>query len=351
MILKGIDEQDRELFSYDVETRKWKSLYTIIYLEAWTVIGNNKEESRTVIAITSSPYDHIEPAWPTLFFPMSQYCSQLTIVSSFVVRKTFTEEQFSSTLGIPPARSPVLCNRLWHRCIISLSQGVWVQRCDRKERGTAVPVVIFIPRLKFVMKVVSKNLEWTFHRYVPQFQLLFDRYPNIGPLISRWELDKLKNCWNKSFRTSKILIILYQQFSNLFISQRDMSGPRLGALSNKRWSGDTSASRLKDILKSDLLDLHRAVISPHLNTYLLLLDSHSTELLFNGFGFGRPLRFGSFIIFWISILLTNSWGFHQQWLLHRHIKIFELFYTCIVYSWFQPNSTSSLAWYHLTVLY
>jgi hypothetical protein len=32
----------------------------------------------------------------------------------------------------------------------------------------------------------------------------------------------------------KILTLLYQQFSNLFISQWDMSGPRLGALSNNR---------------------------------------------------------------------------------------------------------------------
>ncbi len=30
--------------------------------------------------------------------------------------------------------------------------------------------------------------------------------------------------------------LLYQQFSNLLISQHDMSGPRLGALSNNRWS-------------------------------------------------------------------------------------------------------------------
>ncbi len=32
--------------------------------------------------------------------------------------------------------------------------------------------------------------------------LLLDRSPNIGPPISRWELDKFINCWNKSFRTS-----------------------------------------------------------------------------------------------------------------------------------------------------
>ncbi len=70
-----------------------------------------------------------------------------------------------------------------------------------------------------------------------QIPHLLDSLPNIGPLISRWELGKSKNCWNKSFRTSKILTLLYQQFSNLLISQRDMSGPRLGALSNNTWSG------------------------------------------------------------------------------------------------------------------
>jgi hypothetical protein len=29
---------------------------------------------------------------------------------------------------------------------------------------------------------------------VPPDHLLLDRSPNIGPLISRWELDKFKNC-------------------------------------------------------------------------------------------------------------------------------------------------------------
>ncbi len=77
---------------------------------------------------------------------------------------------------------------------------------------------------------------WKVRRLVPPDHLFLDRSPNIGPLISRWELDKFKNCWNKSFSTSKILATLYHQFSNLLISKRDMSGPRLGALSNNRWS-------------------------------------------------------------------------------------------------------------------
>ncbi len=84
---------------------------------------------------------------------------------------------------------------------------------------------------------VNLNMFLLTYIHVPRNRLLLDRFPNIGPLISRWELDKFKNCWYKSFRTSKILTLLYQQFSNVLISQRDMSGPRLGALSNNRWSG------------------------------------------------------------------------------------------------------------------
>jgi hypothetical protein len=38
--------------------------------------------------------------------------------------------------------------------------------------------------------------------------LSLDRSPNIGPLICRWKLEKFKNCWNKSFRTSRILTLL-----------------------------------------------------------------------------------------------------------------------------------------------
>ncbi len=78
---------------------------------------------------------------------------------------------------------------------------------------------------------------WLIH--LPPGHLLLDSVPNTGPLISCWELDKFRNCWTKTFRTSKNLTLLYQQFPNLLISQRDMSGPRLRALSNNRWSRGT----------------------------------------------------------------------------------------------------------------
>jgi hypothetical protein len=53
---------------------------------------------------------------------------------------------------------------------------------------------------------------------IPTDHLLLDRSPNIGPLKSSWELHKFKNCWNNSFKTSRLLTLLYQQFSKLLIS-------------------------------------------------------------------------------------------------------------------------------------
>jgi hypothetical protein len=100
--------------------------------------------------------------------------------------------------------------------------------CDLKTRHTTLQNF----QQRFVL-----SLSKLFKSLVPHNHLSLDRSPNTGPLIPCWELDKFKNCWNKSFRTCKILTLLYQQFSNLLISQRDMSGPKLGALSKNRWSG------------------------------------------------------------------------------------------------------------------
>ncbi len=82
---------------------------------------------------------------------------------------------------------------------------------------------------------IQNNYIKMWHVYTPD-HLLLDRSPKIGPLITRWELDKFKDYSKKNCGTSKILTLLYQQFLNLFISQRNMSGPRLRALSNNRWS-------------------------------------------------------------------------------------------------------------------
>jgi hypothetical protein len=76
-------------------------------------------------------------------------------------------------------------------------------------------------------------------KVIPDHQLL-DSAPNLGPLISRWEINKFKNCRYKSVRILEVLKLLFQQFLNLSRSQRDMSGPILGSLSNYRWSGGTT---------------------------------------------------------------------------------------------------------------
>ncbi len=85
-------------------------------------------------------------------------------------------------------------------------------------------------------------------RCVPPDHLFLESAPNLGPLISRLGINKFENCWRKSVRILKVLKLLFQQFLNLSRSQRDMSGPILGALSNNRWSwGTTILQRLSSV--------------------------------------------------------------------------------------------------------
>ncbi len=72
--------------------------------------------------------------------------------------------------------------------------------------------------------------------------LLLDSTPNLAPHISRWEINKFENCWSKGVRILEVLKLLFQQCLNLSSSQRDMSGPILGDLSNNRWSGGYSVA-------------------------------------------------------------------------------------------------------------
>jgi hypothetical protein len=65
--------------------------------------------------------------------------------------------------------------------------------------------------------------------------LLLDSAPNVWSLISRWEINKLENCWYKSVGILEVLKLLFKQFLNLSDSQRDMSGPILGDLFNNMW--------------------------------------------------------------------------------------------------------------------
>ncbi len=72
--------------------------------------------------------------------------------------------------------------------------------------------------------------------------LILDRSPNLGPLMSRWEINNFKSRWYKSVKILEVLKLLFQQFLNLSSSQQDMSGPRLWDLSNNRILGSTKVS-------------------------------------------------------------------------------------------------------------
>jgi hypothetical protein len=76
---------------------------------------------------------------------------------------------------------------------------------------------------------------------LPPDHLLLDSAPNLIPLMCRWEINKFKHFWQyKSVRILEVLKLLFQQFLDLSSSQRDVSGPILGDLSNSRWSGSSS---------------------------------------------------------------------------------------------------------------
>ncbi len=52
---------------------------------------------------------------------------------------------------------------------------------------------------------------------LPRDHLLLDSAPNLGPLISRWEINDFETCWYKSVRILEVLKLLFQQIMNLTI--------------------------------------------------------------------------------------------------------------------------------------
>jgi hypothetical protein len=72
----------------------------------------------------------------------------------------------------------------------------------------------------------------------PHDHLLLDSAPNSGPLISCWNLTNSKVAETKVLEPLKSGHFCVSNLS--LITQRDMSGPRLGTLSINRWSGGTS---------------------------------------------------------------------------------------------------------------
>ncbi len=142
--------------------------------------------------------------------------------------------------------------------------------CERYDEGNfIISDIIYSWRLFPVLTKLYKCTKklYIFLKLTPD-HLLLDSVPNLGPLISRWEINKFENCWYKSVRILEVLKLLFQQFLNLWSFQRDifflskhegcnsrhitssllgqneltsshikhMSGPILGALSNNRWS-------------------------------------------------------------------------------------------------------------------
>ncbi len=70
----------------------------------------------------------------------------------------------------------------------------------------------------------------TYYWTVP---LILDHSYLVGKFI------KFENCCYKSVRILEVLKLLFRQFLNVSSSQRDISGPIIGDLSNDRWSGGT----------------------------------------------------------------------------------------------------------------
>ncbi len=115
----------------------------------------------------------------------------------------------------------------------------------------------------------SIRLELKIFIELPTDHLLSDSVPNFGPLVSRWEINRFENCWYESVRILEVLKPLFRQFLNWFSSQRDMSGPILGDLSNNRWSGGTSMSPL---LLAAAVDNYRFVLKEKFSTLSQIQD-------------------------------------------------------------------------------
>ncbi len=99
--------------------------------------------------------------------------------------------------------------------------------CSRYPQCGVVACILCSCRLRLTRKAIQRiftaneQFSKSCSRKVPSVppdHLLLDSAPNLGPLVSCWELDKFKmKCWNKTVRAFKFLTLMYQQFSNLFI--------------------------------------------------------------------------------------------------------------------------------------
>jgi hypothetical protein len=127
------------------------------------------------------------------------------------------------TTTTPPPPSPVPTKTL-----------VYVM-LPQERKGTPATTTTTTPRTEdppLVRQSIMISRKCLVFRRLPPDHPLLDSAPNLGPLISRWEINKFENCLYKSVRILKVLKLLFQHFLNLSSSQRDMSGSILGDLSN-----------------------------------------------------------------------------------------------------------------------
>ncbi len=66
--------------------------------------------------------------------------------------------------------------------------------------------------------------------------LLLDSAPNLGPLRSRWEINKFENCWHRSVRILEILKLFSSIFEFVKFPTR-YEWSNVWRPSNNRWSG------------------------------------------------------------------------------------------------------------------
>ncbi len=152
------------------------------------------------------------------------------------------------------------------------------------------------------------------------------RSPIIGQISLFWNTHislgtwKVQNCWNKSCRTSKILTLLYQQFSNALICQRDISGPRLGALSNNWWSGGNSRVSFRHWCYHCKFTVH-LYPGKRFSTILTVqfIDRRWRSSAFQQYRYVHPRNFISFSprpVHW-SVLYDSRWFFFFLFLVSR----------------------------------
>ncbi len=114
---------------------------------------------------------------------------------------------------------------------------------------------------------------------VPPNHLLLDCDPNLGPLISRWEIYKFESGWYKSARILEALkfFFFFQEFLNLPSSKQDMSGPKLGDRSSNRWSGGTYRSQRLLCEKASVLSNSKNIVKIYAITYVSVHNSGTTN--------------------------------------------------------------------------